>query len=247
MMQWFRGRGAPLVLWQCSFWNVEKTLSNKFQQNKHFPFQVQQPNVFVMEYYKESLWKGLLVFLVFLALTIAYFYTASERTQDLSAGLFFGMLMGVWLILSSMNKRRLIINHVKGVYQFYIKGRLWHESPLHQIYVRLMPQSDAHGKLFFSLIINGYHLEMLTLADLSNKYQDLDLTSVTHALVTSRLDYCNALYVGLPLNAVWKHQLVQNAAARMLVGASHFMSATAILRQFHWLPVCFQNRFKVLI
>ncbi|XP_053105287.1 cation channel sperm-associated auxiliary subunit TMEM249 isoform X4 [Hemicordylus capensis] len=175
MMQWFRGRGAPLVLWQCSFWNVEKTLSNKFQQNKHFPFQVQQPNVFVMEYYKESLWKGLLVFLVFLALTIAYFYTASERTQDLSAGLFFGMLMGVWLILSSMNKRRLIINHVKGVYQFYIKGRLWHESPLHQIYVRLMPQSDAHGKLFFSLIINGYHLEMLTLADLSNKYQEMDV------------------------------------------------------------------------
>ena len=40
-----------------------------------------------------------------------------------------------------------------------------------------------------------------------------DLATVIHATVTSRLDYCNSLYAGLPSNLTWKLQLIQNAAA----------------------------------
>lgn len=39
------------------------------------------------------------------------------------------------------------------------------------------------------------------------------LRTVTHALVISRIDYCNAFYMGLPLKSIRKLQLVQNAAA----------------------------------
>ncbi|KAF7238280.1 Raftlin, partial [Varanus komodoensis] len=42
------------------------------------------------------------------------------------------------------------------------------------------------------------------------------LAVVIHALVTSWLDYCNVLYVGLPLKMVRMLQLVQNRAARLL-------------------------------
>lgn len=35
-----------------------------------------------------------------------------------------------------------------------------------------------------------------------------DLATVTHSQVTSRLENCNVLFVGLPLNTVWKLQLV---------------------------------------
>lgn len=41
--------------------------------------------------------------------------------------------------------------------------------------------------------------------------------TVTYALVTSWLDYCHSLYMGLPLRRVRKLQLVQNTAIHMLI------------------------------
>ena len=45
-----------------------------------------------------------------------------------------------------------------------------------------------------------------------------DLATVTHALVTSFLNYYNLLYLGLSLKSVWKVLVIQNAAARVLTG-----------------------------
>ncbi|KAF7238096.1 hypothetical protein EYD10_15124 [Varanus komodoensis] len=73
------------------------------------------------------------------------------------------------------------------------------------------------------------------------------LATVTHALVTSRLDFCNALYVGLPLKTVWILQLVQNRAARLLTGTGRYVHMTPVLRQLHWLPIEVRAQFKVLV
>lgn len=43
-------------------------------------------------------------------------------------------------------------------------------------------------------------------------------------LVTSRLDYYNAIYVGLPMTSVWNLQLVQNVAARVVFGSRSLVS-----------------------
>lgn len=50
-----------------------------------------------------------------------------------------------------------------------------------------------------------------------------DLAMVTYATVTSRLDFCNVLYVRVPSKMVWKLQLVQNVAARMIAGWMQFV------------------------
>ncbi|KAF7239030.1 Potassium voltage-gated channel subfamily H member 6 [Varanus komodoensis] len=73
------------------------------------------------------------------------------------------------------------------------------------------------------------------------------LATVTHALVTSRLDFCNTLYVGLPLKTVRILQLVQNRAARLQMGTGHCAPITPVLRQLHWLPIDVWAQFKVLV
>lgn len=46
----------------------------------------------------------------------------------------------------------------------------------------------------------------------------LGLVTLTYAIFTSKLDYCNSLYAELPLRLSWKLQLVQNAATWVLTG-----------------------------
>ena len=73
------------------------------------------------------------------------------------------------------------------------------------------------------------------------------LARVVHALVISHLDYCNVLYVGLPLKVTRKLQLIQNAAARLVTGSGRRDHITLVLKDLHWLPVRFRAQFKVLV
>ena len=73
------------------------------------------------------------------------------------------------------------------------------------------------------------------------------LTTLVHALVISRLDHCNALYVGLPLRLMQKLQMVQNAAARLLSGVIKHQHISLTLAELHWLPIRFHIDFKVLM
>ena len=53
--------------------------------------------------------------------------------------------------------------------------------------------------------------------------------------------------MGLPLRCARRLQVVQNAAARGILGASRCSHVTSLLRELHWLPVAFRVRFKVLV
>lgn len=70
---------------------------------------------------------------------------------------------------------------------------------------------------------------------------------VIHALVSSRLDYCNVLFSGLPISTTRSLQLVQNSAARLLTKTSRFCHITPVLASLHWLPIQARADFKVLL
>ena len=74
-----------------------------------------------------------------------------------------------------------------------------------------------------------------------------DSEKLIHAFITSRLDYCNGLFTGVPKSTVQRVQLIQNAAARVLTGTKKFEHITPVLRLLHWLPVKARIDFKILL
>ncbi|KAK0132589.1 hypothetical protein N1851_032556 [Merluccius polli] len=63
---------------------------------------------------------------------------------------------------------------------------------------------------------------------------------LVQAMVTSRLDYCNALLAGLPACSIKPLQKVQNAAARLVFEQPKRAHVTPLLTDLHWLPSDFR-------
>ena len=59
---------------------------------------------------------------------------------------------------------------------------------------------------------------------------------LVHALVHSRLDYCNSVLTHLPRSLVQQLQSVLNSAARLIFGLKRFDHITPALMDLHWLP-----------
>ena len=70
---------------------------------------------------------------------------------------------------------------------------------------------------------------------------------LVHAVITSRLDYCNSLLINISSSKLFKLQKVQNAAARVVVRKRKRESVTNTLKKLHWLRVESRIIFKVLL
>ena len=79
------------------------------------------------------------------------------------------------------------------------------------------------------------------------QYINKDVTkSLVNSMVTSRLDYCNAILYGVPKYALNKLQNVQNTAARIISRTSRYSHITPVLKELHWLPVQYRVKHKIL-
>ena len=68
---------------------------------------------------------------------------------------------------------------------------------------------------------------------------------LVQALVTSRLDYGNALLQGLPQVLIELLQRIQNCAACLITRSRKSEHITPVLRELHWLLMKYRLRFKV--
>ena len=71
--------------------------------------------------------------------------------------------------------------------------------------------------------------------------------ALVQANVTSRLDYCNSLLLGLPDVLTRRLQRVQNRAARIITYTRRDEHITPVLRDLHWLQVAQRVEYKTLV
>jgi hypothetical protein len=71
--------------------------------------------------------------------------------------------------------------------------------------------------------------------------------TLVQALVTSRLDYGNALLYGVPNTVLKRLQRVQNCAARLITRTRKREHISPVLRELHWIPVQHRPSYKILM
>ena len=88
-----------------------------------------------------------------------------------------------------------------------------------------------------SSICRSTHFHLRNIGAIRHLLTDTAASQVVHALITSRLDYCNSLLYGIPDNKLCRLQRIQNIAARITSRCSKHCHITPVLKELHWLPV----------
>jgi len=88
-----------------------------------------------------------------------------------------------------------------------------------------------------------YHLRRL--CQIRNYVSQTVMAQLVMSLVITRIDYCNSILAGLPACRLVPLQLVQNAAARLVLNLDRRAHISPALQQLYWLPVKHRVTFKI--
>lgn len=118
--------------------------------------------------------------------------------------------------------------------------------PVHIVkHLGVLLDSELNMHRQVNSIASACFFQLRRVRQLRNVIDTVAMQRVVSALILSRLDYCNAILIGLPVSTLAPLQRVQNAAARLVTGMGPRDSITSALRQLHWLPVHYRILFKI--
>ena len=106
---------------------------------------------------------------------------------------------------------------------------------------------DQYLTFHISGICKSTHFHLRGIGRIRN-LRTFDATAqLIHALITSRLDFCNSILCNLPYKQIERLQRIQNQAARMLKRIPRRNHITPVLRELHWLRIHDRIIFKILL
>ena len=95
----------------------------------------------------------------------------------------------------------------------------------------------------------GAYFHLFRIAKIRKCLDTAACKTLVHSLVTSRIDYGNAVLYGISDRLLHRLEMVQRSAARVVLRIRHSdrRSMTACLKLLHWLPVKWRVEYKLLV
>jgi hypothetical protein len=108
---------------------------------------------------------------------------------------------------------------------------------------------DKHLKMEAQVtgICRSANFHLRNIGAIRHLLTDSSSQQLVHSFITSRLDYCNSLLIGLPDSQLNRLQRIQNNAARVVSKIKKFDHVSPVLHELHWLPVHKRIVFKTLL
>jgi hypothetical protein len=108
---------------------------------------------------------------------------------------------------------------------------------------------DKHLKMEAQVtnICKSANFHLRNIGAIRHLLTDSSAQQLVHSFITSRLDYCNSLLIGLPDSQLNRLQRIQNNAARVVSKTKKFDHVSPVLKSLHWLPIRKRIEFKTLL
>ena len=109
-----------------------------------------------------------------------------------------------------------------------------------------MIDSDLSYHQHISKVIQTSYLHIRQIRKIRHSLDLISAVLLGNSLVSSRLDFCNSLFYGLPKSSLKRLQCVQNTLARVVISScKKYDHIQPVLHQLHWLPVDKRIEFKI--
>ena len=105
--------------------------------------------------------------------------------------------------------------------------------------------SDFKFRQHISQICKSCFYHIRVLRRIRGKMSISTAKTISTALISSRLDYCNSLQNNTAERDLAKLQRVQNYLARVVLRAPRFSPPLPLLKQLYWLPLTYRIKFKL--